>query len=88
MSRGLVSNKAFSFFGGGGEGGLEALGMIFGGKGRVIFASIPPFCLSRVSSTPQADKGDVVYIDALFVLNILIKIFTTTGVPFRYTPLA
>ena len=51
-------------------------------RGRVIFASIPPFCLSRVPSTPRAEKGDVVYIDALFILKILIKIFTTTGVPF------
>ena len=38
--------------------GLEALER----RGRVIFASIPPFRLPRVQSTPRADKGGVEYI--------------------------
>ena len=64
--------------------------MIFGGEGEGDFSSISPFCLPKVRSTPRADKGDVVYIDALFVLNILIKIFTTTSVlpAIHYIPLA
>ena len=37
----------------------------------MISASIPPLCLLKVRSPPVADKGDVVYIDALFGLNIL-----------------
>ena len=56
----------------------------------MISASIPPLCLLKVRSTPRADKGDVVYINALFGLNILIKIVTTTSVlpAIHYIPLA
>ena len=54
----------------------------------MISASIPPLCFLKVRSTPRADKGDVVYINALFGLNILIKIVTTTSVlpAFHYIP--
>ena len=57
---------------------VEALGMIVGGEGEGNFC----FHSTILFVYPRSDKGDVVYIDALFVLNILIKIFTTTGVPF------
>ena len=55
----------------------------------MISATIPPLCLLKVRRTPRADKGDVVYIDALFGLNIL-KIVTTTSVlpAIHYIPLA
>ena len=78
------------FFGGGGWRGWKPLGWFLDGRGRVISATIPPLCLLKVRRTPRADKGDVVYIDALFGLNILIKIVTTTSVlpAIHYIPLA
>ena len=69
--------------------GWKPLGWFLDGRGRVISATIPPLCLLKVRRTPRADKGDVVYIDALFGLNIL-KIVTTTSVlpAIHYIPLA
>ena len=82
----------FFFLGGGGGGGGGSPWDDFwrGGGGWFLLPFHHSVCSKSAVFTPRADKGDVVYINALFGLNILIKIVTTTSVlpAFHYIPLA